>query len=57
MLVCNKTLARKYAEQFPGTVTLDEFKALRNKVGIEDPITSAPKHSADTGEGKSRSAA
>lgn len=54
MLVGNKALARKYAERFLGTVSLDEFKALRDQIGIEDP--TAEWSVSDTSDDKSGSA-
>jgi hypothetical protein len=41
-LAGNDSLAKKYAERFPGKVTLDEFKALRTKLGLTDQQTAAP---------------
>jgi hypothetical protein len=41
-LAGNNILAKKYASRFPGTVTLDEFKALRTMLGIPDRPATVP---------------
>jgi hypothetical protein len=53
----SKTLAKKYAADFEGTVTLDEFKSVRADLGIHEmpPAVSAvqtpPQSSSDTKKG------